>query len=395
MKVKIKIFAALIISILLFVPELSTAQNSCERTRDLFVNEPHIMFETLLSNNCLGSQYDSTDSMNEIRNAANKSITNIPDGLPNNVASLLKLSAGLSVVKSQIKSIEKTEIGGSDLIDSTIVAIDYAKDMVERLLLPDNIELLKLHSRTVAPLLSYSNWNPQGRGSNSLEIKLDSNYGFQPIKVNDSLIAPNCKPYNQNLNTENCTEAIKIAEVLLRSARAISDYAAEVAGNYIDTLLQHATILDKKWNYYLNDSRAQTIFELKLNSARWRNKTSDYPPGFRSPPSDQIILLHPSVGLEVLLSNDNDEMIKPALFLEVIGYNRWRYKEDGSAGLAIGVSALVAYTGRTTINDWGYGVKIHVDHKYSIALVNYGSDFGIMVSADLWARRDKVRSFFR
>lgn len=377
-------------------PETGIGQNPCDNIRELFKDEPKVMFENLLSRECLGGKEDNSSFMLEIREAVSQMAESIPDEVPDQIVTLRELSTVFSITKKQILSIYTTSIDEQFVIEKMIAAIDTSKSTVNSLLEPDNMILLEIHRRTVAPMLANYEWKPNDWGRRSLYIELNPNYGYQPIQVNQSLLAPNCEPYKENINTETCNNAIEITEIVLRSAYAISHYASENAKDFINSLFEHAKVLENQWDYYLNDARTQTILELKLNSRVWRSRTKDHPAGFRSPPSGQIILLHPSAGLDILINNDGNEIVKPALFLEVIGYNRWSYKTDGSTGLAKGASLLVSYTGRTTTSDWGYGAMFHLQNRYSLGVVMYGSELGIMASAQLWSRGgERVLSYFR
>lgn len=388
-------YSVLFILICVLPTQVIYSQDICETLRGDFERDPLGMFENLISRQCLGSVNDLSDQMKEIRLAEDEAANDFSDEYFEDVSSLIKMYAVLTKVKSQIQSIDDFDIQGIEIKGNMLNAINYSITTIDSFLNEGNNEFLNKHRVTPAPLLSYSDWEPITQGSRYLYINLYPKIGFQEIKTYDSLIKPNCIPIDTKFESDECQNSLEVAEIVIRSANAISRSAASNVDEFIQRLSDNANTIDKRWDYYLNDSRTQTIFELYLNSKIWRNNTEKHPAGFRLPPSGQLILLHPSAGLDFLIRDNQEEMVKPALFLEIIGYNWWNYKNDGSAGFAKGASFLVTYTGRSTATDWGYGAIFHFQNRYSIALTRHGSDFGIMISADMWANRDKIRSFFQ
>jgi len=66
-----------------------------------------------------------------------------------------------------------------------------------------------------------------------------------------------------------------------------------------------------------------------------------------------------------------------------IGYNRWKWKDDGKVGRALGVSLIANVSDRVATDEFGWGIMLHVNNSYSIGLTDHDGDIGILVGGDL------------
>ena len=86
------------------------------------------------------------------------------------------------------------------------------------------------------------------------------------------------------------------------------------------------------WHAYRDDALPQFSWEYAINSARMK-RTGKNPQGFEPIPTSQIIFLHPGASLEWrdARKGSTDSRTKPAVYLEVLGINKWRWNEDTGA----------------------------------------------------------------
>lgn len=159
-----------------------------------------------------------------------------------------------------------------------------------------------------------------------------------------------------------------------------------------EAAVAHIDMLDKRWQTYFDSSRVQFPWELALNSAlfdrelqrRRTDRNNPQGPGLAGPPSDQVIFLHPSVGLRA--GNSADRKLDQVIVLELAGYYRWTWRGANADSLA-GGSLIATWANSGTEQRKGYGFMVHMPKNYSIGLVqergNGPKRVALVVSIDL------------
>lgn len=112
-----------------------------------------------------------------------------------------------------------------------------------------------------------------------------------------------------------------------------------------------------RWDAYRSQALHQTWWELGINS--WRMNSDDkicprdsegQRQGFCTVPSDQLIVLHPDVGLRYSRNANNSNELKPYLVLELLGRFSYSWK-------ALDVDLNASIKDIATIdNSWGYSL---------------------------------------
>ena len=170
----------------------------------------------------------------------------------------------------------------------------------------------------------------------------------------------------------------------------LADRISAIASNEVIRVISNQ-IAEKEslWNKYLYDSKPMfppDIFATDLISKRW-SYSDQFPEGFRSPPRTQWFFLHPSFGVEYASAAKDGDQMKPILYVEIIGANRWNEKERWLDLLGLryfsGFSIIASYADRDGIKDTGYGGLFTFSNVYSIGVTRYGSDTGVFLSLDL------------
>lgn len=204
----------------------------------------------------------------------------------------------------------------------------------------------------------------------------------------------NCPPSP----VEVCERAGAAGKVVFRAA-ALVKQSLDVRNLEVhQRALDLARARDKKWTQYFDDARLQFPWELYANGLRYARENRKAG-GFADVPKDQWILLHPGVGLEYVRHAPRGSRFEPALVVEIVGYNRWSWKRDGSMGTAIGASLIQTYSDRMGLKSSRPGVMLHYNHKYSLAVTRGNGETGLMLSMDLSRLvtrvEDEARSKFR
>ena len=204
--------------------------------------------------------------------------------------------------------------------------------------------------------------------------------------------------------TKPCQDAIRSAKAWLRVAQLADAALSSYSGSAIDALLARSTHRLAMWHAYRDEALPQFQWEWLLNS--WRLTRADRGPNGRARdadnqpigpmrvPTDQIVFLHPGVGLEYRDKPDKqpaagtsgESKTAPIVYLELLGRYRWSW--DESTGKMIGgsgVSLVATYADRDNDTDVGYGLLFHSRRTkaYTLGITRSGNATNIIFNADL------------
>lgn len=147
--------------------------------------------------------------------------------------------------------------------------------------------------------------------------------------------------------------------------------------NAVETTKVFNTIglYSKQWDNYFDKARSQTFIELSLNT--WLYSDELKKNEFVVPPSYQLIVLHPSIVLEYVANAVDGDQEKEAFAMEWIGVNWWNAK------VPLGFSLVTTHSDRASVDNFGYGVMLHINNNYSIGVTDHDGDTGVLVTIDL------------
>ena len=146
--------------------------------------------------------------------------------------------------------------------------------------------------------------------------------------------------------------------------------------------------LDADWDAYFFNTRSQYLWELAINS--WRFKARD--DVFAEPPGDQVIVAHPGITYEYVGGGArNDKSYEAILMADLVGYNRFRWRAHGDGTPSrlppLGVSLVGTYSPDNDGEHLGFGVMFHVNNVYSLGVARRDTGAGketvYLLSADL------------
>lgn len=174
-------------------------------------------------------------------------------------------------------------------------------------------------------------------------------------------------------------------------AAALNQYKNSYKKLTTDEAIGTLKRLSANWREFLSEARAQTTLDL-IVTTRWQSKhfQKDYLVG---PPSKQYFFFHPSLVYEHLAKAPDGFQTEPGIALELVGINWW---EKGNSPLyyPFGASFTTTFIDRPVTDDFGWGLMVHVDNRFSIGWANYGGDDSIYVSADLLNLFNDKRKLF-
>ena len=179
---------------------------------------------------------------------------------------------------------------------------------------------------------------------------------------------------------EECKQGYAEAKTLVRYTTVTKRTLDYISAAMRRALANEVHMLNTRWGHYFNDARSQFFWELGLNGMIYDTSMKEET-GLTSPPNYQVILLHPSVGLEYLDSKPGDRF-REAIVLEGIGYNRWCWK-DGDMKLPLGASLIGVYGDRSSAPQFGWGALFHYNNNLSLGVTRRGSHTGAILSLDI------------
>jgi hypothetical protein len=203
--------------------------------------------------------------------------------------------------------------------------------------------------------------------------------------------------------TAPCKNAIDSAKAWFRVVQLTEATLTSYSASAINDLLTRSTNRLAMWHAYRDEALPQFPWEWFVNS--WRLNKADKGPNGRprdahnqprgpmKVPTDQIIVLHPGVGLEY--RNDPDEQLPagaddsktaPIIYLEILGRYRWAWDEStGAMRGGSGVSLVATYADREHDTEVGYGLMFHsrFSKTYTLGVTRSGDATNIIFNVDL------------
>ena len=179
-----------------------------------------------------------------------------------------------------------------------------------------------------------------------------------------------------------CAATRATVEGMLRGAQLAERAFTPDQAAAIQAAEARAAARDARWRSYFADARSQYPWELLVNSWRYES-TVRSERGISGPPDWQWIVMHPDVGMQYVRSAARGDRFKPALLLEVIGYNWWSWGDGHRPENAWGVSLVRTYADTASVPAGAWGVTVHRNNKYSLTLTRREGKTGILFSIDL------------
>jgi hypothetical protein len=179
-----------------------------------------------------------------------------------------------------------------------------------------------------------------------------------------------------------CAATRATVEGLVRAARIAERAFSVDQAAAIQRARTDAAVRDARWRSYFADTRSQYPWEILFNS--WIYDHSVRPSaGISGPPRWQLITLHPDVGMQYVKSAAAGDRFKPALILEIIGYNGWSWGNDNKAQDAWGASVVRTYADTASVPTGAWGISIHRNSKYTLSFSRLDGKTGVLFSIDL------------
>jgi len=202
-----------------------------------------------------------------------------------------------------------------------------------------------------------------------LAISLDSSV---PYRIQNDLL-DECNASAKSIASESDCEAALI------EFGVIYDFAQSTLAQPIAfELSKRLSLLEKNWGKFYNESKSQAIWELAINGAVFQKENKEHV--FAEPPNWQWVIMHPTIIVENVTDAIDGDQLKEAVMIEAIGVDWW--KQD-KWFLPSGGAIIATYSDRSGVDDWGYGVSLNFDSKFTLGASDHGGDIGFFITIDL------------
>ncbi|HZM33737.1 MAG TPA: hypothetical protein VFC18_04515 [Burkholderiales bacterium] len=319
----------------------------CKAIETKLGNDPLRMLQFLYFGKCLGGENDSESVTGEINELIRQVTTRAPGTAGNALEEALK-----RVSDYVSTSARERETRSQPLLAAIKTEIDSVREKLTK----------------QEPLVDQDvvGWQWQ-----------DTRFRGLP-DVNVASLNVMCPPSEPKL----CAEASATGKVVFRAAALVTRTLQLSLTDEYEQALAAARLRKAKWDRYFDEARVQFFWELYANGLRY-GRENRKAGGFAEPPHDQIILLHPGVGLEYVNDAPSGSRLQAALVIELIGYNRWTWSKQGKMENAFGASLIQSYSDRAGLASARPGIMVHFQNKYSLAYTRRDGVDGLMLSIDL------------
>ena len=193
--------------------------------------------------------------------------------------------------------------------------------------------------------------------------------------------------------TTSCEAALRSTHAWLRLIALTHATLIEYSSEYTQAVKEFSDRRVKMWHAYRDEALPQFPWEYALNSYFMKRNdkrpvVDGNPQGYETIPTSQYIFLHPGASLEWrdAKQDTTDSNVKPALYLEVLGVNRWSF--DDSTGEMLGgkgISLILSYANREGRTSTGYGLMFHsrLTKQFSLGITRAGNETVYLVNVDL------------
>lgn len=347
---------------------LAQAPKSCaEQRQELAAVAPLTAVNRLSQNGCLGGELDA--------NAFTLRVQRLFD-----TAGRIEGQARRRQIKDVMLSVEEQRA----LILAVLrAADDYLATLPSAASPADAAEVARMRAEVQAAIRDRGADLAPGEGS---PVRPESFWtwdgpetGIAGIDVRAMFARADCGP---GPRTAACARTQDAVEGLLRGAQLVRRSYTPLAAEAIQSAAARAAARDARWRSYFADARSQYPWELFVNSWRYESRVRR-DRGLSGPPDWQWIVLHPDIAMQYVRDAAAGDRFRPALILELVGYNWWSWGADHRPQNAWGVSLVRTYADTTSVPSSSWGVAVHRSNKYTLTVTRSEGNTGVLLSVDL------------
>jgi hypothetical protein len=190
-----------------------------------------------------------------------------------------------------------------------------------------------------------------------------------------------------SVSDAQCNNAIAISAKIMRTSLSMDQVIIAHNQPMIEANAEFLSQRDKEWDAYFNTVSVQFPWELAVNGRRFRSNNAGELDKFPRAPNSKFIILHPSAGFEHIKGASGDTGTNAAVFLELLGYEWWQWREGNSRN-RWGGSVVASYANIPSMDSIGWGIFLHTPvRNISIGAVrrdgSAGAETGLILNINL------------
>lgn len=197
--------------------------------------------------------------------------------------------------------------------------------------------------------------------------------------------------------SDACRDQFETVKEVLRAATLVKGALFVYVRPIVEQHQKETARRAQMWDAYFTGARSQYPWELLLNGRLMKDTRQEEQGvkfGFRDVPNSQVMFLHPDVAFEYASDEPEGNRFAGLVLVDVVGYNRWKWNDDGSMGLAVGGSFIVTMGDHANMDEVGLGVMLHLANRWSVGMTFSGDHRTVLVSGDvaqLWTKISAAR----
>jgi hypothetical protein len=203
-------------------------------------------------------------------------------------------------------------------------------------------------------------------------------------------------------STARCTSPYEHAVQIGDHTYVVSAIIARLHAPLRQQFRDEAERRTNAWNAYLYDAQFQYWWELAFNRyletqcpgfhrsiaslisrscAHGERDEFGNELGFREPPNFKATVLHPDLGVMYLDAEPNGDRFKPAVVIQVIGYEWWDWNASRIENRR-GLSLVATASDNSRVSALGVGLQFRWG-GYALALTSHGGELAVTLNLDL------------
>jgi len=202
--------------------------------------------------------------------------------------------------------------------------------------------------------------------------------------IPDKLILDFKTTYLESNNKDAFKNAIDTLGILQLMFETLNYFHRKSAFEKIETIVKERKA---QWQVYFDKSVPQWPWEYALNGLIYKHSIKKQK-ALGKVPEWQLIFVHPEAAMEYIDIAADGNQFKPALMIEIIGADFWRWEKRGKQKgpwkipCPIGAGFVATISDRAGMDDLGLGGIIRFNHVYSIGATFRDGDIGIFVNVN-------------
>lgn len=193
-----------------------------------------------------------------------------------------------------------------------------------------------------------------------------------------NIVSSNCSDLWRD---DACIQAIKETGALFRALLLASEVVRVANLPVLNSHIVNVSTRLKGFSNYYDKAEPLWWWEHWINKPVVTSKDviiNGNLQGFRDPVPYQILFLHPTTALQYV--NDQDAKLKPAVIMDVLGFNMLDWEQGGGDLDSYGASVILSLSEMEGKTNLGWGLRFFYNKTYSFGITKNSDQIGFFIS---------------